>query len=122
MTEYSKIVFLDADVGVYENIDHLFDLPDGKFYAVNDCFCEPEWSHSPQFQIGYCQQCPEKVAWSAHKLGPRPSPYFNTGMFVTEPNNETFQKLISMLQDATPTAFAEQVRSIELNSFSSLVN
>ncbi|URE40417.1 galactinol synthase [Musa troglodytarum] len=38
--EYSKIIYLDADIQVYENIDHLFDLPDGYFYAVMDCFCE----------------------------------------------------------------------------------
>ncbi|RVX01558.1 Galactinol synthase 2 [Vitis vinifera] len=38
--EYSKMIYLDGDIQVYDNIDHLFELPDGHFYAVMDCFCE----------------------------------------------------------------------------------
>ncbi|KAK0602617.1 hypothetical protein LWI29_035290 [Acer saccharum] len=53
---YSKLRIWE----VFENIDHLFDMPDGYFYAVMDCFCEKTWSHTPQFKIGYCQQCPDK--------------------------------------------------------------
>ncbi|KAH9303379.1 hypothetical protein KI387_014962 [Taxus chinensis] len=40
--EYSKMVYLDADIQVFDNIDHLFDMPDGYFYAVMDCFCEKD--------------------------------------------------------------------------------
>ncbi|XP_040868342.1 galactinol synthase 2 isoform X2 [Glycine max] len=58
--EYKKTIYLDGDIQVFGNIDHLFDLPDNYFYAVMDCFCEKTWSHTPQFQIGYCQQCPDK--------------------------------------------------------------
>ncbi|KAE8706428.1 Galactinol synthase 1 [Hibiscus syriacus] len=36
---------------------------DGYFYAVMDCFCEKTWSHTPQYKIGYCKQCPNKVQW-----------------------------------------------------------
>ena len=32
------MVYLDADIQVYDNIDHLFDLDAGSFYAVKDCF------------------------------------------------------------------------------------
>ncbi|KAI3991641.1 hypothetical protein MKX01_038039 [Papaver californicum] len=46
--EYSKMMYLDADIQVIENIDHLFDAADGYFYVVMDCFCEKTWSHSPQ--------------------------------------------------------------------------
>ena len=59
--EYSKMIYLDGDIQVFENIDHLFDYPDGYFYAVMDCFCEKTWSQSPQYKIGYCQQCPNRV-------------------------------------------------------------
>ena len=39
--EYSKMIYLDGDIQVFENIDHhLFDLPDNHFYVVMDCFCE----------------------------------------------------------------------------------
>ncbi|KAH9319036.1 hypothetical protein KI387_020805, partial [Taxus chinensis] len=36
--EYRKMVYLDANIQVFDNIDHLFDMPDGYFYAVMDCF------------------------------------------------------------------------------------
>ncbi|KAL0693714.1 hypothetical protein Bca4012_060894 [Brassica carinata] len=36
--EYSKMIYLDADIQVFDNIDNLFDLPDGYFHAVMDCF------------------------------------------------------------------------------------
>ena len=48
------MIYLDADIQVYDNIDHLFDAADGYFYAVMDCFCEKTWSNSPLYSIGYC--------------------------------------------------------------------
>lgn len=106
--EYSKMIYLDGDIQVYDNIDHLFDLPDGHFYAVMDCFCEKTWSHTPQYKIGYCQQCPEKVQWPTSELGPPPSLYFNAGMFVFEPDLETYHDLLNTLKVTPPTPFAEQ--------------
>ncbi|KAL6958327.1 Galactinol synthase 1 [Sarracenia purpurea var. burkii] len=105
--EYSKMVYLDADIQVFENIDHLFEMADGYFYAVMDCFCEKTWSHSPQFSIGYCQQCPEKVTWPA-EMGSPPPLYFNAGMFVFEPSRLTYDSLLDTLQTTPPTPFAEQ--------------
>nr|ABR17981.1 unknown [Picea sitchensis] len=105
--EYSKMVYLDADIQVFENIDNLFDMPDGYFYAVMDCFCEKTWSHTPQYKIGYCQQCPDKVQWSS-ELGLPPALYFNAGMFVFEPSKLTFDSLIETLRITAPTPFAEQ--------------
>ncbi|XP_052204855.1 galactinol synthase 1-like [Diospyros lotus] len=107
--EYSKMVYLDADIQVFDNIDHLFDMADGYFYAVMDCFCEKTWSHSPQYKIGYCQQCPEKVAWPEAEMGSPPPPlYFNAGMFVFEPSRLTFESLLHTLGITPPTPFAEQ--------------
>ncbi|KAI9081023.1 hypothetical protein K1719_037003 [Acacia pycnantha] len=105
--EYSKMIYLDGDIQVFDNIDHLFDLPNDYFYAVMDCFCEKTWSQSPQYQIGYCQQCPDKVAWPA-SMGPKPPLYFNAGMFVFEPNLSTYSDLLKTLQLTVPTIFAEQ--------------
>lgn len=106
--EYSKMMYLDADIQVFENIDHLFDAPDGYFYAVMDCFCEKTWSHSPQYKIGYCQQCPDKVTWPAAQMGSPPPLYFNAGMFVYEPSRLTYENLLEVLQITPPTPFAEQ--------------
>ncbi|KAK3441524.1 hypothetical protein EUGRSUZ_L00240 [Eucalyptus grandis] len=105
--EYEKMIYLDGDIQVFDNIDHLFDLPNGFFYAVMDCFCEKTWSHTPQYDIGYCQQCPDKVQWPDH-VGPKPSLYFNAGMFVYEPNLDTYHDLLETLKVTPPTSFAEQ--------------
>lgn len=102
------MMYLDADIQVFDNIDHLFDKPDGYFYAVMDCFCEKTWSHSPQYKIGYCQQCPDKVMWPA-EMGSPPHLYFNAGMFVFEPSRLTCENLLEVLQITPPTPFAEQV-------------
>lgn len=91
------MVYLDADVQVFDNIDHLFDLPNGYFYAVMDCFCEM-WP----------EQCPDKVKWP-QELGPEPQYYFNAGVFVFEPSFSTYCDLMRTLEVTPPTAYAEQV-------------
>lgn len=101
------MIYLDGDIQVFDNIDHLFDYPDSYFYAVMDCFCEKTWSHTPQYKIGYCQQCPERVEWQA-ELGPKPPLYFNAGMFVFEPSLPTYHDLLKGLTETPPTPFAEQ--------------
>ncbi|KAI3922467.1 hypothetical protein MKX01_006156 [Papaver californicum] len=105
--EYNKMMYLDVDIQVFENIDHLFDAAYGYLYTVMDCFCERQWSHSPQYSIGYCQQCPEKVTWPA-EMGSPPF-YFTTGMFVFEPSRLTYESPIQTLQASILTSFAEQV-------------
>lgn len=92
------MIYLDSDMQVFENIDHLFDLADGYFYAVPDCVCEE-----------YGAACPETLPWPK-ALGPRPSMYFNGGMFMFEPNMSTYTHLVKALKATPPTAFAEQVK------------
>ncbi|XVF41731.1 hypothetical protein PTKIN_Ptkin01aG0303500 [Pterospermum kingtungense] len=77
--EYSKMIYLCGDIQVFDNMDNLFDIEDDYFYAVNNCFCEKTWIHTPQYKIGYCQQYPDKVQWPSH-LGPEPPLYFSAGM------------------------------------------
>ncbi|GLT40979.1 hypothetical protein SLA2020_150720 [Shorea laevis] len=72
-----------------------------------DCFCEKTWSHTPQYGIGYCQQCPDKVQWPA-ELDPKPPLYFNAGMFVFEPSLSVYDELLRKLKITPPTPFAEQ--------------
>ncbi|RHN64975.1 putative inositol 3-alpha-galactosyltransferase [Medicago truncatula] len=106
--EYEKMIYLDGDIQVFQNIDHLFDLPNNYFYAVMDCYCEASWRHTRQYQIGYCQQCPDKVQWPSN-FGSKPPLYFNAGMFVYEPNMATYHDLLQKLQVTEPTSFAEHV-------------
>eukprot|EP00252_Welwitschia_mirabilis_P010475 TRINITY_DN23754_c0_g1_i3.p1 TRINITY_DN23754_c0_g1~~TRINITY_DN23754_c0_g1_i3.p1 ORF type:complete len:372 (+),score=27.57 TRINITY_DN23754_c0_g1_i3:104-1117(+) len=108
MEEFSKMIYLDADIQVFDNIDHLFELPDGYFYAAMDCFCEKTWSHTLQYKVGYCQQSPERVEWREEEFGERPPRYFNAGMFVFEPSISTYENLLEKLQVTPPTSFAEQ--------------
>ncbi|WCJ23249.1 galactinol synthase 2 [Euphorbia peplus] len=105
--EYEKMIYLDADIQVFENIDHLFDSQNGYIYGVMDCYCERNWRFSPQYKIGYCQQCPERVIWPS-KMGPPPPLYFNAGMFVFEPNLCTYSRLLDDCEVTPPTSFAEQ--------------
>lgn len=114
------MVYLDADIQLYENIDHLLDTPNGYFYAVMDCFCEKTWSHSKQYSIGYCQQCPDKVTWPAD-MGSPPPLYFNAGFFVFEPSKTTYENLLETLKVTPPTPFAEQVILIKLSIYVNLV-
>ncbi|KAK9673365.1 hypothetical protein RND81_12G162900 [Saponaria officinalis] len=106
--EFSKMIYLDGDIQVFDNIDHLFDLPNGYFYAVMDCFCEKTWGHTLQHKVGYCQQSPNKAHWAEDKLGPKPNLYFNAGMFVYEPKMCTYHDLLNSVQLAPTTPFAEQ--------------
>ncbi|KAL8101100.1 galactinol synthase 1-like [Apium graveolens] len=103
--EYSKMVYLDGDIQVYGNVDELFELPNDQLYGVLDCFCE--WHHSPQYKIGYCQQCPDRVKWPA-EMGQAPSSYFNAGMFVFEPSRAIYDDLMNMMKVTPPSSFAEQ--------------
>ncbi|CAL5010614.1 unnamed protein product [Urochloa decumbens] len=95
--EYERMVYLDADVQVFANIDELFELDKGPFYAVMDCFCDKMWSHSPQYKIGYSQHYPDR------QIG-----YFNTGVFVHEPGMATAKALLDILRDTPPTPSADQ--------------
>ncbi|KAH7446027.1 hypothetical protein KP509_01G033600 [Ceratopteris richardii] len=105
--DFEKLIYLDADVAVFDNIDHLFDLPSGRFYAVQDCFCATTWSHTPQYKVKYCQQSPESKPWP-RSLGPPPPAYFNAGMFVFEPGKFIFEQMMYMLLSTPLTPFAEQ--------------
>ncbi|KAJ8754651.1 hypothetical protein K2173_010742 [Erythroxylum novogranatense] len=53
-------------------------------------------SHTPQYEIGYHQQLPNRVKWLV-ELGP-PSLYFNVGMFVLEPSLDTYEDLLKTLK------------------------
>jgi len=106
--EYTKMVYLDADIQVFGNIDDIFDLPDGYLHGVLSCFCEKFWSYLPLYSMGYCQYCPEKVTWPNKIQSSPPPPYFNAGMFVFEPKPSTCESLLQTLQVTPPSPFAEQ--------------
>lgn len=95
--DYTRMIYLDADIQVFENIDSLFGLPSGSLYAVADCFCQL-----------HGQKCTDAIQWPRY-LGSEPSLYFNAGLFVLEPSLSTYEQLVSCLEVTPPTPFAEQV-------------
>jgi inositol 3-alpha-galactosyltransferase len=97
IVEYEKMIYLDADIQVFENIDNLFDMEDGYFYSVVDCICE--MSNQP---------CHEKIQWPSESLGQSPPYYFNGGMFMFEPSLETYHQLLDTFNSVPSTSFAEQ--------------
>ncbi|XVF57625.1 hypothetical protein PTKIN_Ptkin06aG0220300 [Pterospermum kingtungense] len=105
--QYSKMIYLDGDIQVVENIDNLFDWEDGYFYAAMDCLCDETWGHTPQYEIGYGQQSPDKAQCPA-QLGPKSPLYFNAGLFVYEPSLSVYHKLLSTLKVNLPTLFTLQ--------------
>lgn len=98
------MIYMDADIQVLGNIDNLFDLPSGCFYAVMDCLCEMD-----------NQPCLEVVPWP-QELGERPPFYLNCGMFLLEPCLETYTSLLTTLDVTPPTPFAEQVKNVKYSS------
>lgn len=93
------MIYLDSDIQVFDNIDHLFEVADGYFYGVVDCLC-----------VLHGQPCKQSIQWP-EKLGKKPSTYINGGMFVLEPSLSTYHNLLKTLEVTPPTPFAEQVRT-----------
>ncbi|KAG9153366.1 hypothetical protein Leryth_017273 [Lithospermum erythrorhizon] len=96
IVEYEKMIYLDADIQVFENIDHLFDMEDGYFYGVVDCLCE--MSNKP---------CNDTIQWPT-ELGQSPPYYFNGGMFMFQPSLSTYNQLLDTFNSVPSTPFAEQ--------------
>lgn len=92
--EYSRLVYLDADMIVLKNIDHLFQTVG--FHAALDCTAG---RHSQAEQ----DACP--LFNNAPKVR-----YFNAGMFVMTPNKKQFEKFKTLLAsgDCNVEGYAEQ--------------
>ena len=98
MCEYSRLVYLDADMIVRKNIDHLFGLPgQGAFYAVGDCYGGRETAEE---RDGCCFHDPASVPQ-----------YFNAGMYVMTPSLQVLEGMKAQLATGENFVnfFAEQV-------------
>ncbi|MFN3850390.1 MAG: glycosyltransferase family 8 protein [Spirosomataceae bacterium] len=68
LTEYEKIVYIDADILVVDNIDELFDKPNGS--AVNSGGLLPNFKH-----------------WT----------HLNSGVLVVEPDQSIFEDMVAQI-------------------------
>ncbi|MBR6253134.1 MAG: hypothetical protein IKR04_04800 [Clostridia bacterium] len=79
-TQFDKIVFLDADIMVLKNLDHLFNCPhmtsclDGEYFNI-----WPGWDH------------------------------FNSGCIVIEPSNELYNKILDFANSLTEDNIPEYI-------------
>ncbi|TXG73072.1 hypothetical protein EZV62_001651 [Acer yangbiense] len=82
------MIYLDGDIQVLAALI-TFSKIQMLLLCCHGLFCEKNWSNSPQFKIGYCQQCLERVHWPA-EMGSPPLLYFNAGLFVYQSNILTY--------------------------------
>lgn len=114
LTEFERLVFLDADMLVIQNMDELFDLAlnEDEIAACHACRCNPNkipsypksWRPENCF-YSYCQglehtEEPEEV-----------DNYLNGGFLVLKPDEAVYQDMLEQLaalEDLSRYLFAEQ--------------
>ena len=114
LTDYDRVVFLDADMLVTKNMDELFslDLPTHTIAASHACRCNPNrvasypasWTPASCFYT-YCRGFehisePEVV-----------DNYLNSGLLVLTPDSAVFEQMVQKLMqvdDLTCYPFADQ--------------
>ncbi|OON39800.1 glycosyl transferase [Izhakiella australiensis] len=115
LTEFSRLVFLDADMLVVQNMDELFDLalaPD-TIAACHACRCNPNRiaSYPAHWQPENCYYswC-QDAAMTAHPPA-KVDNYLNGGLLVLQPDAGVYQQMMGQLAamtDISALFFAEQ--------------
>lgn len=84
LTEYQKVCWLDSDMLIMKNIDHLFDLhlEDGGILAAPGCLCNV-------FNNPLLPTTPHKCPFACPN-----STYINAGLILTRPNPDVYQLLL----------------------------
>ncbi|KAJ1267572.1 hypothetical protein BS78_07G066300 [Paspalum vaginatum] len=111
--EFERVVYLDASIiiqGVPDNIDKLFALEKGRFYAVTVGMNSSSGDKAPththttaghgrtqykQVQVGYYLQTSDEQA--ERRVVPSPLYHFKADMFVYEPGMATAEALLEAL-------------------------
>eukprot|EP00877_Chromochloris_zofingiensis_P003594 jgi/Chrzof1/13235/Cz07g25200.t1 len=115
LEQYSKVVYLDADMIVLRNLDHLFKLEDG-FWAACDCYhgrdAEEEHARCPHYQAADGVQGGayfNAVGLLTNLLLPSP---VTAGFFVMSPDSAELSRFEAALStpeaQAAITDYAEQ--------------
>ncbi|KAI5840518.1 nucleotide-diphospho-sugar transferase [Morchella snyderi] len=111
LTEYERVVQLDADMLVLKNMDELMDLPlsDNIFAASHACVCNPKkveyyppnWVPS---NCGFTHQHSDPD--TAQRKGAPPTTGLglcNGGLQVVNPSQENYDMIVAALNDPTKT-------------------
>lgn len=114
LTELERVVLLDADMLVVQNMDELFDLDLGEdqMAACHACRCNPE--HNPTYPASWnpanCFYTYAAGADDTEHLDLVEN-HMNSGLMVLEPGETAFSELsrtVRELDDISRFAFAEQ--------------
>ncbi|GBC07397.1 hypothetical protein RclHR1_07440002 [Rhizophagus clarus] len=114
---YDRVVFLDADMLIMKNIDHLMNmnLPKDFLGAANACTCNPR--KRPNYPKDWI---PSSCAYTLGPIKPEsedtPPPvelkgYFNSGLLVLTPSKQTFEDLLNYFYnhpDVDSLSFVDQ--------------
>jgi alpha-N-acetylglucosamine transferase len=113
LTEFERIVFLDADMLVTQNMDELFalDLPVGHIAASHACRCNP--NRIASYPASWV---PDNCAYTDRPDGARDhtdpvEDYLNAGFLVLTPDRRVFSDMVAQLarvDDLSRFPFAEQ--------------
>ena len=119
---YKKIVFLDADLGIFHNIDHLFDRPAPAFLC-NSPFVKPCGHLENPFtndknidEYGYVKdggEIPAKLVSNSLKHGPLT---VVSAIAILEPNENFFEEYISMLRKLEPFGYDKVLSTVDEQS------
>lgn len=115
LTEYQRVVFLDADMLVVQNMDEVFELPlaEGSIAACHACRCNPNQiaSYPANWRPENCY-----YSWCEDpQMNANPPTsvdnYLNGGFLVLTPDNAVYQQMVARLaakEDISSWVFAEQ--------------
>lgn len=113
LTEFERLVVLDADMLVTQDMDELFDLAldDDEIAACHACRCNPNRiaSYPASWTPAGCAYT--AIAASGDGAQEVADPYFNGGTLVLRPDERVFDDLLAELadvEDLTRYVFAEQ--------------
>jgi inositol 3-alpha-galactosyltransferase len=106
MEEYDVLVYLDADMLVIKNIDHLFHLPVRYQFSYNGVFPSLLWAvpdcaagRETEQERSQCSLLPHNHKQSTSKN--HNFSYFNAGMFIFAPSIAQFNNFPQILSSGT---------------------
>ena len=114
LTEFQRVVFLDADMLVTQNMDELFQwpLPPGEIAACHACRCNPNniASYPASWRPANCfyTYCRDELHTRESKAVDN---YLNGGLLVLTPDEGVYMHMVSELRKVTDLSrypFAEQ--------------
>lgn len=110
LTSFKRIVQLDCDMLILQNMDELMDIPlnGNKFASTHACVCNPlKFSHYPkEWNSNSCVFSDNSID---HNTTHGPSSELglskcNSGILIVEPSLDLFDQIVSKLQDPIATS------------------